>query len=109
MIGGEAAATQFSGKSSSVSTARPEVPERDFQESEGELAANRSFSDMPWPKVSVIIPTLNEARNLPHVFSALPPALHEVIIVDGHSVERHGRYRPPTASRCADCQAESQW
>jgi glycosyltransferase involved in cell wall biosynthesis len=87
MIGGEAAATQFSGKSSSVSTARPEVPERDFKESEGELAANRSFSDMPWPKVSVVIPTLNEARNLPHVFSALPPALHEVIIVDGHSVD----------------------
>jgi glycosyltransferase involved in cell wall biosynthesis len=42
---------------------------------------------MPWPKVSVIIPTLNEARNLPHLFSNLPPALHEVIIVDGRSVD----------------------
>jgi glycosyltransferase involved in cell wall biosynthesis len=41
----------------------------------------------PWPKVSVVIPTLNEARNLPHVFAALPPSLHEVIIVDGHSVD----------------------
>lgn len=87
MIGGEAAATQVSGKSSSAGTARPEVPEHDFQESEGELTANHSFSDMPWPKVSVVIPTLNEARNLPHVFSGLPPALHEVIIVDGHSVD----------------------
>ena len=46
-----------------------------------------SFSAIPWPKVSVVIPTLNEARNLPHVFSKLPPALHEVIIVDGHSVD----------------------
>jgi glycosyltransferase involved in cell wall biosynthesis len=40
-----------------------------------------------WPKVTVVIPTLNEARNLPHVFSRLPPGLHEVIVVDGHSVD----------------------
>ena len=41
----------------------------------------------PWPKVSVVIPTLNEARNLPHVFAKLPAGLHEVIIVDGNSVD----------------------
>ena len=45
------------------------------------------MSDEPWPKVSVVIPTLNEARNLPHVFEKLPPTLHEVIIVDGHSID----------------------
>src|SRR5271170_3147822 len=39
----------------------------------------------PWPGVSVVIPTLNEARNLPHVFARMPPNLHEVIIVDGFS------------------------
>lgn len=39
------------------------------------------------PKITVVIPTLNEARNLPHVFSRLPPGLHEVIVVDGHSVD----------------------
>jgi glycosyltransferase involved in cell wall biosynthesis len=39
------------------------------------------------PRVSVVIPTLNEARNLGHVFAALPPDLHEVILVDGHSVD----------------------
>jgi glycosyltransferase involved in cell wall biosynthesis len=39
------------------------------------------------PKVSVVIPTLNEARNLPCVFSRLPTGLHEVIVVDGHSVD----------------------
>jgi len=37
--------------------------------------------------VSVVIPTLNEARNLPHVLSALPEDLHEVVIVDGCSVD----------------------
>lgn len=39
------------------------------------------------PKISVVIPALNEARNLPHVFSRLPAGLHEVIVVDGHSVD----------------------
>ena len=39
------------------------------------------------PRVSVVIPTLNEARNLDHVFAALPAGLHEVILVDGHSVD----------------------
>jgi Glycosyl transferase family 2 len=48
---------------------------------------SQADSTLPWPRVSVVIPTLNEARNLPHVFSRLPPDLHEVIVVDGHSVD----------------------
>ena len=47
----------------------------------------QSGIEVPWPRVSVVIPTLNEARNLPHVFAALPKGLHEVIVVDGHSVD----------------------
>src|SRR3954451_7675328 len=39
------------------------------------------------PLVSVVIPTLNEERNLPHVFKALPAALHEVVVVDGGSFD----------------------
>jgi glycosyltransferase involved in cell wall biosynthesis len=39
------------------------------------------------PRVSVVIPTLNEARNLPHVFALLPADLHEVIVVDGNSTD----------------------
>jgi glycosyltransferase involved in cell wall biosynthesis len=39
------------------------------------------------PRISVVIPTLNEARNLPHVFAKLPADLHQVIIVDGHSID----------------------
>ena len=39
------------------------------------------------PKVSVVIPALNEARNLPYVLARLPAEMHEVILVDGHSVD----------------------
>ena len=48
---------------------------------------SQARSEMPWPRVSVVIPTLNEARNLPHVFSRLPADIHEVIVVDGDSVD----------------------
>ena len=37
------------------------------------------------PRVSVVVPTYNEAKNLPHVFGQLPADLHEVIVVDGRS------------------------
>lgn len=39
------------------------------------------------PSVSVVIPALNEARNLPHVFARLPAGIHDIIVVDGHSVD----------------------
>src|SRR4051794_24562527 len=39
------------------------------------------------PRVSVVVPTLNEARNLPHVFAHLPKDLYEVILVDGRSTD----------------------
>jgi glycosyltransferase involved in cell wall biosynthesis len=38
-------------------------------------------------RVSVVIPALNEAENLPHVFPRLPDGLHEVIVVDGSSTD----------------------
>lgn len=37
------------------------------------------------PTVSVVVPTLNEARNLPYALSRLPECVTEVIIVDGRS------------------------
>src|ERR1700712_662883 len=40
------------------------------------------------PTVSVVIPALNEERNLPHVFAKLPATVTEVIVVDGGSVDR---------------------
>jgi len=39
------------------------------------------------PTVTVVIPALNEAANLPHVFRDLPPGLHQIILVDGGSVD----------------------
>jgi hypothetical protein len=51
-----------------------------------ERAESRGKSDVS-PRVSVVIPTLNEAQNLPHVFAALPPGLFEVIVVDGRSTD----------------------
>lgn len=39
------------------------------------------------PRVSVVIPTLNEAKNLAWLLPRLPDWLHEVIIVDGFSTD----------------------
>lgn len=39
------------------------------------------------PTVSAIIPTLNEAENLPHVFERLPNGVNELIVVDGYSTD----------------------
>ena len=39
------------------------------------------------PSVSVVIPTLNEARNLKHVLERIPDWIAEVIVVDGLSVD----------------------
>jgi glycosyltransferase involved in cell wall biosynthesis len=60
----------------------------------GTVGAEKSPSEGGWSRelahghrVSVVIPTLNEADNLPHVFTQLPAGLHEVVLVDGHSVD----------------------
>ncbi len=45
-----------------------------------------SLDQLGW-RVSVVIAAMNEAKNLPHVFARLPEGLHEVILVDGHSVD----------------------
>jgi glycosyltransferase involved in cell wall biosynthesis len=64
----------------------------------GPAAPRRGALPPGAPPVSVVIPTLNEAANLPHVFERLPHGLHEVLIVDGAStdgtVEVARRLRP---------------
>jgi glycosyltransferase involved in cell wall biosynthesis len=58
------------------------MPRGPFQQlSQSRLSAGRA------PRVSVVIPTYNEAKNLPHVFALLPDDLHEVIVVDGRSID----------------------
>lgn len=39
------------------------------------------------PRVSVVVPAMNEAENLPHVFATLPRWVHEVVLVDGDSTD----------------------
>jgi hypothetical protein len=74
--------------------AEPDQPKR--VESNGDayrlaiITPNRSqpgIVEAPWLLISVVIPAMNEARNLPHVFALIPRTVHEVILVDGHSVD----------------------
>nr|WP_260867781.1 glycosyltransferase family 2 protein [Streptomyces sp. SAJ15] len=39
------------------------------------------------PPVSIVIPAMNEAQNLPYVFKTLPDWIHEVVLVDGNSTD----------------------
>jgi glycosyltransferase involved in cell wall biosynthesis len=63
-----------------------------------QLAPVRSVFDQPdnmlfpyylytYVKVSVVVPALNEAENLPHVLPRIPEWVYEVILVDGHSTD----------------------
>ncbi len=40
-----------------------------------------------YPPISVLICTLNEAENLPHVLTRIPVWVHEILLVDGHSTD----------------------
>src|SRR5579863_833700 len=39
------------------------------------------------PSVSVVLPAMNEARNLPHVFRTIPDWVDEIVLVDGRSTD----------------------
>ena len=39
------------------------------------------------PTVSVVVPAMNEAENLPHVFATLPHWIDEIVLVDGNSAD----------------------
>src|SRR5260370_32880636 len=43
--------------------------------------------DLKRSKVSVVIPALNEARNLPHVAARMPADIDEIVFVNGPSVD----------------------
>jgi glycosyltransferase involved in cell wall biosynthesis len=53
------------------------------------IDASKGFEPMPFlrPMISAIIPTLNEAANLPHVLTRIPSCVDEVIVVDGNSID----------------------
>jgi glycosyltransferase involved in cell wall biosynthesis len=48
---------------------------------------SRDAHDLPRPKVSVVIPALNEERNLPHVAAQMPDDIDEIVFVNGNSVD----------------------
>jgi glycosyltransferase involved in cell wall biosynthesis len=51
----------------------------------GRITGTTRVSD--FPRVSVVIPALNEALNLPLVLAELPDVVDEVVVVDGHSTD----------------------
>ena len=85
-MGNEAELAPITARRSSFDGSRPRNSAYDLVESRRDLATFAGIGEA-WPKVSVVIPALNEARNLPHVFAELPDGLHEVIVVDGNSVD----------------------
>jgi len=63
------------------------LTEESTEESLSPIPRERSSWDVPTarPRVSVVVPARNEARNLPHVLAQIPSDVYEVILVDGHS------------------------
>ncbi|MGW3563687.1 glycosyltransferase family 2 protein [Streptomyces sp. NPDC000941] len=72
------------------SSVHPEAPKGESA-SEGESTSQRyrpvSSHLAIAPPVSVVIPAMNEAENLPYVFKTLPGWIHEVVLVDGNSTD----------------------
>ena len=68
--------TAYSAVSGHIGTPPAEID----LEAEAELDETRA-------RVSVVIPTLNEAENLPHVLERIPSWIDEVLIVDGLSTD----------------------
>jgi len=50
-------------------------------------AYNDTNSQLVLPRVSIVIPAYNEAKNLQHVLPLLPLWVHEVILVNNHSTD----------------------
>jgi glycosyltransferase involved in cell wall biosynthesis len=62
----------------------PSVSLADSTSSHGKRRSNQPGE---WPRVSVVIPTLNEALNLPLVLADIPESVDEIVIVDGLSTD----------------------
>ena len=48
----------------------------------------RSVNRRSRPLVSVVVPTLNEERNIPQLFAAMPDMVDEIVLVDGRSTDQ---------------------
>jgi glycosyltransferase involved in cell wall biosynthesis len=69
-------------------TALPSLQNATFEPAAIPQQSDRRRTSRPrQPRVSVVVPTLNEEKNIGWVLSRLPADLHEVILVDGRSVD----------------------
>src|ERR1700674_3583028 len=53
----------------------------------GSRRTSRGTASRSTASISVVIPALNEAANLPHVLTRIPAMVDEVVLVDGHSID----------------------
>jgi glycosyltransferase involved in cell wall biosynthesis len=62
-----------------------------LEKSQGRISSRETISNQEnhqgLPRITAVIPTLNEARNLYHVLPRIPTIVSEVILVDGHSTD----------------------
>jgi glycosyltransferase involved in cell wall biosynthesis len=65
----------------------PYHPSGASQPAQARTAADQFFAAAPGTRVSVVLPALNEAANLPHVLTRLPGFVHEVVLVDRGSID----------------------
>ncbi len=72
-------ANSYNGQHNTLTDATTSVPPEDF----GSLFAGHPMR----PTVSVIIPALNEAENLPHVLPKIPFWVDEIILIPGPSTD----------------------
>lgn len=66
-----------------MATIVPKTEAQDNLQSEAHTVQHKTIT----PLISVVVPALNEAKNLPHVLTRLPRDIFEVILVDGHSLD----------------------
>jgi glycosyltransferase involved in cell wall biosynthesis len=70
-----------------MKTATEEVVTPELQPSPSEEVVSIAKEVVSPGTVSVVIPTLNEAGNIPYVLNTIPSWVHEVVIVDGRSTD----------------------
>ncbi len=58
-----------------------------MQEKQGVWSVGVGVAEQPYPRISVVIPARNEAKNLGHVLPYIPSLVDEIILVDGQSVD----------------------